>query len=172
MRTYQVIALVAVAGLVGACAKRASTPVAATPVSANVTVSPAPGTTGVQRTTAIGVQFDHPMDPATSTGRFVVHMGDSSGPIVSGRMMWDSTFQHMTFMPDSMFAPGTMYSVYMRDGMMTRGAMMGGGSMGMGRAGMSGGRGGMAGSTMMFDHVMSGATRTGAGMMWSFTTGK
>lgn len=170
MRALHFVALVATSGLVGGCSRSAPPPEAGTAVSAAVVASPAPGDTDVQRGTAIGVQFDNPMDPASSTGRFTVHMGDTNGVVIPGRMMWDSGYRRMKFTPDSMLAPGTMYTVYMRDGMMSRGAMMGGDSTAMG--GMGGGQHPMAGSPMMFTHAMPGAMRTGAGMTWSFTTGR
>ena len=170
MRALHVVALVAALGLIGGCSRGAPTPAARTSDSAAVVASPAPGATGVQRGTAIGVQFDNPMDSASSAGRFTVHMGEMNGAVVPGRMMWDSGYRQMRFVPDSMLAPGTMYTVYMRDGMMSRGAMMGGDSTAMG--GMGGGQHPMAGSPMMFTHAMPGAMRTGAGMTWSFTTGR
>jgi hypothetical protein len=168
MREYRAIVLIAAVGLAGGCSRRAATPAGGAPASANLVVSPAPGAADVQRNAAIGIQFDYPMDSASAASHFALHMGDSSGAIVPGRMMWDSNYRHMTFVPDSMLAPGTTYSIYMRDGMMTRGSMMGGGS-GMGGRGSMGG---MANTPMMFDHAMAGAMRTGAGMMWSFTTGR
>jgi hypothetical protein len=179
MRTLQVVALVAVGGLVGGCSRKASTPGEGTPVSSVVALSPAPQATSVPRGAAIGVEFGYPTDSASAAARFTVHMGDSSGPVVPGRMMWDSSYRHMTFVPDSVLSPGTTYTVYMHNGMMTLGSMMGGESTGMGgrggmggMRGMAGGRPGMPGSPMMFSQAMPGAMRTGAGMMWSFTTGR
>jgi hypothetical protein len=169
MRALQVLALVVAGGLAGACSKERSGSAAGTPVSGNVAVSPAPGATSVPRGAGVAVQFDYPMDSASCVNRFALHLGDTSGVAVPGRMMWDSTHRHMTFAPDSMMAPGTKYSVYMRDGMMTQGSMMGGDSTGMG--GMSGGQHRMVGSPMMFHQTPPGAMRTGAGMVWSFTTG-
>jgi hypothetical protein len=130
------------------------------------------GVSGGGRQPTIAVQFGHAMDSASAVGHFAVHMGDSTGPIVPGHMTWDSTHRHMSFVPDSMLAAGTRYSIYMRNGMMTRGTMMGGGSMGMGGGrGMGAAGRGMAASPMMFNQAMPGAATTGGGMMWSFTTG-
>jgi hypothetical protein len=175
MRVLQLLALVVAGGLAGACSREGSKSLEGAPVSGSVAVSPAPGTTGVQRNAAVAVQFDYPMDSASCANRFAVHMGDSSGVTVPGRMMWDSTYRHMTFVPVTMMAPGTRYVVTMRDGMMTHGSMMSGDARGMGGGGMMGGTGGgqqrMAGSPMMFDHAPSGAMRAGAGMVWFFTTG-
>ncbi len=126
----------------------------------------------------VAVTFDRSMDSASCAGRFTLRAGDSSGAMVPGRMTWDTTYHNMTFLPDSMMAPGTTYFVRMRDSMMTHDSMMSGGSMGsggMGGGGMMGGTGSgqhlMPGSPMMFDQPPAGATRTSNGMMWSFTTG-
>ncbi len=170
MRALHVVVLVMAWGPIGGCSRQAPTPEAETPLSAAVVASPAPGATGVERGAAIGIQFANPMDPASSAGHFAVHVGDTNGAVVPGRMTWDSGGRQMRFMPDSMLASGTMYTVYMRDGMMTRAGMMSGNSSGM--AGMRGGQHPMAGSSMMFTHPMPGAMRTGAGMAWSFTTGR
>lgn len=169
MRALQVLALVVAGGLAAACSGEDAGSAAGTPVSGSVAVSPTPGATSVPRGAAVAVQFEYPMDSASCVSRFAVHKGDTSGVVVPGRMMWDSTFRHMTFVPDSMMAPGTRYFVYVRDGMMTHGSMMSGGSTGMG--GMSGGQNRMAGLRMMFQHTPPGAMRTGSGMVWSFTTG-
>jgi hypothetical protein len=169
---------IVVAGvLVAACSHEAMAPAAGAPISAHVTVSPLPAASGVPRSSTIQVTFDRAMDSASCAGRFVLHTGDSSGVMVPGRMTWDTTYHHMTFVPDSMMAPGTPYFVLVRDSMMTRDSTMGGGSMGtggMGGGGMMGGTGSgkhlMPGSPMMFDQPPTGAIRTSDGMMWSFTT--
>lgn len=137
-----------------------------TPVVASVTVSPAPGATGVARTAFIMVQFDTAADSASCVSRFAVHMGDTSGVVVPGRMMWDSTYRRMTFAPGSMLSAMTTYSVYMRDSMATLGP-----TMGDGMGGMGGGQQRGPGSPMMFTQPPAGATRTGDGMVWVFTTG-
>lgn len=168
MNALRIVALVAAGGLIGGCSKGNPGSNGEASVSPVTAVSPAPGAAGVPRQPTIAVRFGHPMDSASAVGHFAVHMGDSSGPIVPGHMTWDSAYRHMTFVPDSMLAPGTMYSVYMRNGMMTRGTMMGSGG---GMGGMGGTGHGMSASPMMFNQAMPGAATTGGGMMWSFTTG-
>ncbi len=157
-----------------ACAHDATSPTAATVVTASVVVAPAPGAPDVARNGSVTVTFNYPMDSASCAGRFAMRQRDTSGAVVPGRMSWDSTYHRMTFAPDSMLAGGTRFYVQMRDSMMTRGYMMGDSAMGMGGAGMMGGTGGgqhqMPGAPMMFNQPPAGATRTGGGMQWSFTT--
>ncbi len=158
--------LAPIAALVAACAKDTTGPSATTPVTASVAVTPAPGATGVSRSAAVMVVFSTAVDSASCLGRFSVHMGDSLGMVVPGRMTWDSTYHRMTFTPDSMLQLSTTYLAYMRDSVMTLGGMMGG-DMG----GMSGGSQQGPGSPMMFTQPPAGATATASGMLWTFATG-
>ncbi len=156
-----------------ACAHDATGPTAATVVTASVVVAPAPGASDVARNGSVSVTFNYPMDSASCASRFAMRQRDTSGAVVPGRMSWDSTYHRMTFAPDSMLAVGTLFYVQMRDSMMTRDYMMRD-SVGMGGGGMMGGTGGgqhqMPGAPMMFNQPPAGATRTGGGMQWSFTT--
>ncbi len=170
MKRYSRSALAMAAILAGACIHELTAPVGA-PVSASVTVSPLPGAAGVARSAAITMAFGYAMDTASCAGRFAMHLGDSAGPVVPGRMTWDSTYHRMTFRPDSLMLPGTPYDVELRDGMMTRDSTMANSAMGMrGMGAMSGTQHLMPGSPMILDQPPSGATRTANGMRWSFTT--
>ena len=167
-------AVLALMVAVAACAHDTTAPTMATVITANVAVSPAPGASDVARNGSVTVTFNYPMDSASCASRFAMRQRDTSGALVPGRMNWDSTYHRMTFAPDSMLAGGTRFYVQMRDSMMTRDYMMSDSAMGMGGGGMMGGTGGgqhqMPGAPMMFNEPPAGATRTGGGMQWSFTT--
>lgn len=130
------------------------------PVSASVSaLSPAPNSTNVSRRDTVMLWTDMPMDSASCLGRFRLHMGDSTGTLVPGRIMFGDNYGRMMFVPDSMLQAGTMYFAHVQDGMMSGGSGMGSGS------GMGGSR------PMMFDQPPAGAMRMADGMGWTFTTG-
>jgi hypothetical protein len=131
------------------------------PVSASVTVAPAPNAMNVSRGDTVRMGLDMPMDSASCVLRFTLHMGDSTGVAVPGRMTFGDGYRQMMFVPDSLMRPGTRYFAHMRDSVMMRD--------GMHDDGMGGQMGGQR--MMMMGDIPAGATRMRDGMGWSFTTG-
>jgi Big-like domain-containing protein len=133
------------------------------PVSTPVlALSPAPNASNVSRRDTIMLQVGTPMDSASCVNRFRLQIGDSTGAMVPGHVMYGDAYRRMMFVPDSMLLSGSTYFVHVQDGMMSGGTMMGGGGMGSGMQG---------GSPMMFDQPPAGAMRMSDGMGWTFTTG-
>ncbi len=151
------IAAVLVAGT-AACSDPSSP---ATVVTSSVVVAPTPGAAGVARGDTIRMWLDLPMDSAWCATRFVLHRGDSLGPMVPGRTRLADGYRQMMFVPDSLLAPGTRYFAHLRDSLMTREGW-GGGMMGGSR--MDGPR------RMMIGDMPAGAVRVGGGVGWAFTT--
>jgi hypothetical protein len=157
--TYRLLA--AVAALAGAAACSDSLMLGTTTVNVSA-VAPAPNAVNVARGDTIRMWLDMPVDSTSCAMRFTLHVGDSTGPAVPGRMLFGDGYRQMMFVPDSMMRPGTRYFAHMRDSVMMRRAMhddgMGGQMMG--------------GSWMMMTGQMpQGAVRMGDGMGWAFTTG-
>lgn len=153
--TVAVLAL----GAVSACADKSSLGTAAVSVSA---VLPGPNSTGAAPADTVRLTLDMPMDSASVVTRFTLHMGDSAGPAVPGRMMFGSGYRQMMFVPDSPMQSGTRYFAQMRDGVM------------MGATGSSSQTGGMMGGgaqMMLTGQMPPGAMRMTGGMGWSFMTG-
>lgn len=133
------------------------------PVSLSVTVAPAPNAVNVSRGDTIRMWFDMPVDSASCSTRFALHMGDSTGAMVPGRMMFGDGNRQMMFVPDSLMLPGTRYFAHMRDSVMMRESVHGDG---MGGSMMGGGQ-----RMMMNGDMPRGALRMSDGMGWTFTTG-
>lgn len=131
------------------------------PVSASVPVAPAPNAADVSRGDTIRMWFDMPVDSASCLNRFTLHMADSTGEAVPGRMTFGDGYRHMMFVPDSLMRAGTRYFAHMRDSVMMREGMHDSGMGGQ----MDGGR------VMMMGDIPAGAMRMRDGMGWSFTTG-
>ena len=157
-RLPTLVTLLAV-GVASACSD--ATAPGSTTVSPSVTVAPSPNALNVARGDSVSMMFDMPMDTASCRSRFTLHMGDSTGAAVAGRMRYGNGYQRMMFVPDSLLRPGTRYFVHMRDSMMV-GNGTGGMSM-MGRQHLM--------TIMMFTQPPAGATRMSDGIGWSFTTG-
>ena len=148
-------AVVVTAAALAACSS--STDVT-TPVSVSAVVSPAANAVGVSRGAAVTMDAGMSMDTASCSGRMLLHVGDSTGPLVPAQMTWDNGNRRMVLQPSALLAPMTTYFVHVRDSMMTAsGGTMGGGMNGM--------------RPMMFDQPPTGAMRMGDGMAWTFTTG-
>lgn len=109
----------------------------------------------------VGRVTAQPVDSAWCVARFTLHMGDSTGLAVPGRMMFGDRYRQMMFVPDSMMRPLTRYFAHMRDSVMMRDAMR---DDGMGRQ-MGGGR------MMMIGDIPAGAMRMRDGMGWPFSAG-
>ena len=131
------------------------------PVSVSVTVAPAPNAMNVSRGDTVRMWLDMPVDSASCVLRFTLHMGDSTGVAVLGRMMFGDGYRQMMFVPDSLMRSGTRYFAHMRDSVMMREGMHDDGMGGQ----MDGGR------VMMMGDIPAGAMRMRDGMGWSFTTG-
>lgn len=157
----RIAGMTAVALAAGAAACSDSTAPDATPISASVTLAPTPNAVDVSRADTIRMWFDMPVDSASCLMRFTLHMSDSTGAGVPGRMMFGDGYRQMMFVPDSLMQPGTRYLAHMQDGVMMRESMHDDGMGGQ----MGGGR------TMMIDQMPQGAVRMGDGMGWAFTTG-
>jgi hypothetical protein len=132
------------------------------PVSTSVAVSPTPNASAVARTDTVRVRFDMPVDSVSCLTRFALHMGDSTGTAVAGRMWFGDGYRQMMFVPDAPMQPGTRYFGHVRDSVMMR--------QGMHDSGMSGSMMG-GGWMMMTGQMPAGAVRMSDGMGWSFTTG-
>ena len=147
--------LVAAATGLTACSSGMDT----TPVSVSVVVSPAANAAAVSRSAPITMDAGMSMDPSSCSGRMLLHLGDSTGPLVPAHITWGDSNRRMVLQPDAMLAPMTTYFVHVRDSMMTssNGGMMTGGMSNMRR--------------MMFDQPPVGGMRMGDGMAWTFTTG-
>lgn len=150
---------VAAAAVAAACSDNSGPDMA--PVSASVSVAPAPNAANVSRGDTIRMWFDMPVDSASCLNRFTLHMADSTGEAVPGRMMFGDGYRQMMFVPDSLMRAGTGYFAHMRDSVMMRETMHDDGMGGQ----MGGGR------MMTMDGIPAGATRMRDGMGWSFTTG-
>jgi|SRR5579859_2456512 len=136
-------------------------------VRASLTVSPAPLAANISRLDTVQITFPMAVDSASCAQRFLMHRGDSTGPVVMGRMSFTDGYRHMTFVPDSIMLAHQAYFVHVRDSMMTYGGTSGG--MGGGMGGMGGG---MSGTRQMMMMVPpAGGMRMGDGAGWSFTTG-
>jgi len=157
-RTNRLLVVVALAGL-AACSDTAGPATAAVSVSA---VAPAPNAANVARGDTIRMWLDMPMDSASCAMRFTLHVGDSTGTVVPGRMTFSDGYRQMMFVPNSLMQPGTRYFAHMRDSVMMRGGMH---DNGMGGQMMGGGW------MLMTGQMPQGAVRMGDGMGWSFTTG-
>lgn len=157
-RLLTIVTLLAV-GVVAACSD--STGPGSATANPSVTVAPAPDAMNVARSDTISMMFDMPMDTASCRSRFTLHIGDSAGVAVAGRMRFGNGYQRMMFVPDSLLRPGTRYFIHMRDSMMV--------GNGMGGMGMMGRQHQV--TIMMFTQPPAGATRMGDGMGWYFTTG-
>ena len=155
MRIVSAVAMV----LVAACVNDGAREIAVT-----ASVSPTPGATEVSRAAAITVNTNVVMDTAYCRGRMMLHLGDSTGPIVATGLMSTSDQTGVVLTPDSTLAPHTTYFVHVRNLMMTRHGMMDGGSM------MSGG-GMMTGGHRLLMQAPTGGVPMSDGMGWSFTTG-
>lgn len=124
-------------------------------------VSPAPSAGAVARGDTIRSWMDMPMDSASCAMRFTLHVDDSLGAPVAGRLLFADGYREMMFVPDSLLQPGTSYFAHMRDGMTMPGGMHSGASGGM-----------MGGGTMMMSgHMPPGVVRMADGMGWTFSTG-
>lgn len=143
----------------GACADMAGP---AGSVQASLAVSPAPSAINVGRGDTVRVTFPMAVDSASCAQRFLMHRGDSTGPLVMGRMGFTDGYRHMMFVPDSTLLAHQAYFVHVRDSMMTYGGMSGG---------MGGMGGGMGGSRQMIMVPPTGGMRMHDGAGWSFTTG-
>lgn len=133
-----------------------------TSVQASLVVTPLPSAVNVSRGDSIHVVFAMAVDSASCAQRFLMHRGDSAGPVVSGHMHFAGTYSLMTFVPDSMLLAHQAYFVQMRDSMMTYGGASGGMGGGMGMGG---------GGRMMLMTPPVGGVRMHDGAGWSFTTG-
>ena len=158
MMKHQLLALVALAG-VAACWESMGPGMTAVSVSA---LFPAPDAAGVARGDTIRLALDMPMDSTDCATRFTLHVGDSSGRAVPGRILFGDGYRQMMFVPDSLLEPGTRYFAHLRDGMVMRPAMHGNGMGGM----MDGG-----GMMLMTGQMPPGVLRMADGMGWTFTTG-
>ena len=158
MMTHKLLALVALAG-VAACWESMGPGMTAVSVSA---LFPAPDAAGVARGDTIRLTLDMPMDSAGCAARFTLHVGDSSGMAVAGRILFGDGYRQMMFVPDSLLEPGTRYFAHLRDGMVMRPGMQGNSMGGM----MDGG-----GMMLMAGQMPRGAVRMAGGMGWAFTTG-
>lgn len=135
------------------------------PAATTVTVSavfPAPDAGGVGRGDTVRLWMDMPMDSAGCATRFSLHVGDSTGAEVPGRVVFGNAYRQMMFVPDTPLLPGTRYFAHARNGMIMRGGMHDDG-----RGGMMGGGGMMT----MSGGLPPGAVRLSDGMGWAFTTG-
>jgi hypothetical protein len=150
---------VAAAAVAAACSDNSGPDMAL--FSASVTVAPAPSATNVSRGDTVRMWLDMPMDSASCGMRFTLHLGDSTGVAVPGRMMFGDGYRQMMFVPDSLMRAGTRYFGHMRDSVMMRETMHGDGMGGQ----MNGGR------MMTMGGIPAGASRMRDGMGWSFTTG-
>lgn len=130
-------------------------------VTPSVTVAPAPNASNVARGDTIEMMVNMAMDTASCRARFTLHVGDSTGAAVPGRMRFGNGYQQMMFVPDSLLRPGTRYFAHMRDSVTVGDGLGGVGMMGRQQTMM----------IMMFTQPPAGATRMGAGMGWYFTTG-
>jgi len=143
-------------------------------------VEPEGGTTGVDPSAAVVLEFSHAMNP-TMSAYAAVHEGDLQGPTVVGAWSWSDDHTVLTFRADESLAPGTTYVIHVGGGMTDmdgdhvslgeHGSHMGGewatGSM-MG-SGHAGGMMGGDGSGHMGDgweHPSNGSY----GMVFRFTT--
>ena len=125
-------------------------------------VTPLPNTASASRADTIRMWLDMPMDSASCATRFTLHMGDSTGPAVPGRMTFMDGYRQMMFVPDSLMRPGTQYFAHMRDSVMMREPMHANGMGGMmAEAGMG----------MMTGRMPAGVGRMSNGVGWAFTTG-
>lgn len=125
-------------------------------------VSPAPNAGGVARGDTVRVRMDMPMDAAGCAMRFILHVGDSAGAEIAGRVVLGDGDRQMMFVPDAPLLPDTRYFAHVRDGM-----TMAGGMHADGRGDMMGG-----GSVMTMSGGMPpGVVRLSDGMGWAFTTG-
>lgn len=157
--THKLLLAAAVVTSAAACSD--STAPDATPISASVTLAPTPNAVDVSRADTIRMWFDMPVDSVSCLNRFTLHMADSTGESVPGRMMFGDGYRQMMFVPDSLMRAGTRYFAHMQGGAMMRESMH---DDGMG--GQMGGR-----RTMMIDQMPQGAVRMGDGMGWAFVTG-
>lgn len=133
------------------------------PVAATLSaVSPAPNAAGVARGDTVRLWLDMPMDSAGCVMRFSLHVGDSTGAEVPGRVMFGDGYRQMLFVPEAPLQPGTRYFAHVRDGMTMRGGMHDNGMGGMMNAG---------GMMTMTGGMPPGVMRMRDGMGWSFTTG-
>ena len=149
----------ALGAVVTACGE---TMIPSTPVSAAVTLSPAPGALAVPRNAAISMTASIPMDSATCLGRMQLRLGDSTGALIPAHMSFTDDHRGMMLHPDTLLEPLTRYWMQVSDSMMgSFSGMMGGGSM-MGTATMS--------HSMRLE-PSAGAMRMAGGIGWTFTTG-
>ena len=157
----RIAGIMGVALAAGAAACSDSTAPDASPVSASVTLAPAPNAVDVSRADTIRMWLDMPADSASCVLRFTLHMGDSTGVAVPGRMMFGDGYRQMMFVPDFLMLSGTRYFAHMQGGVMMREGMHDDGMGGQ----MDGGR------VMMMGDIPAGAMRMRDGMGWSFITG-
>lgn len=123
-------------------------------------VAPAPNAQNVARGDTLGMVMDMPMDSASCAMRFTLHLGDSTGAEIPGRLLFSDGYRRMMFIPDTLLAPGTRYFAHMRDSMMMGGALHGDGMGGQM----------MGGSQMMMGSMPAGVVTMSDGMGWFFTT--
>ncbi len=151
---------ICVIALVAGCSGATTGP-GGNPLQASLVVTPPPSATNVTRGDTIRVTFPMAVDSASCVQRFLVHQGDSTGPMVAGRMSFGAGYRQMMFIPDSMMMAHQTYFMQMRDSVMTYGGAPGG---------MGGGMG-MGGGQMMLMTPPAGGTRMHDGAGWTFTTG-
>ena len=153
------VAMLALAGVV-ACSNADATPGA---VSVSVsTVSPAPNAEGIARGDTVRLMLVMPTEPALVATRLTLHVGDSTGPMVPGRMVFGDGHRLLMFVPDSLMEPGTRYFAQVWFGVMARRSPS---SSGMDSTMMGGSRMSTTGQ------IPQGAWRMDDGMGWEFTTG-
>jgi hypothetical protein len=138
-------------------------------------VNPAGGSTYVDASAPLTVEFEHPLMPGME-GYALVHMGDLGGVPVPGQWVWSSDRSRMTFTPSSPLLPGTTYAIHVGGGMMDATGHpvdFHGHGFDMGGQGVT--QRMMTGAGMMgFTHPTgSGWQGTGStyGMVFTFTTG-
>jgi len=82
-----------------------------------VAVEPPGGSVGVGLDAPVTVEFDHAMDPATSS--YVdLHAGDLAGPVVPGTWEWLDGHTRLRFTPSGAFEPASTYAIHVGGGMM------------------------------------------------------
>lgn len=81
-----------------------------------VSVSPAPGASGVDATTTIAIEFSAPM-PDSATLYMDLHASGYGGATVAGEWSWDEDRRIATFTPTEALQPATQYVVHVGGGL-------------------------------------------------------
>lgn len=120
-RSHMAVTAATVAMLIGvtACSDEADngTNPPADAGAALVVVSPQGGSTNVDPTATLAMEFDGAMQGGMEMFA-AMHMGDVRGPQVDGTWTWSEGHTHLGFAPAQPLMPGTEYTMHIGGGMM------------------------------------------------------